>query len=99
MCESTDEDELMQPEAQGDDKKAQQFGKQRPKLEQFLQEFDHSVNLFNQAYRSSKAQFITDMKSFKAADIQKEDEIIERSINDSNYYYPMRRGQQQALAA
>ena len=89
----------MYPEGQQDDQKAQQIRKHRPRLEQFLQEFEHSVNLFNQAYRSSKAQFITDMKSFKAADIQKEDEIIERSINDSNYYYPMRGGQQQVPTA
>ena len=41
---------------------------------------------FNKAYKTSKSQFLTDMKCFNAAELNKEDEIIERSIKDSNYY-------------
>jgi hypothetical protein len=36
-------------------------------------------------YRNSKVQFQNDMKSFKESDIQIEEELIEKSINDANF--------------
>ena len=41
---------------------------------------------FNEAYNLSKIQFVNDMKTFNQDDLNKEDEVIERSIKDSNYY-------------
>lgn len=44
------------------------------------------MKYFNEAYNNSKYQFMIDMKTFNQADLNKEDEIIERSIKDSNYF-------------
>ena len=58
----------------------------RPCLAEFLKEFEENMKHFNQNYTQSKSQFLTDMKSFNHAELNKEDEIIERSIKDSNYF-------------
>lgn len=60
--------------------------RKRPNLNQFLDEFEEGMRTFNESYTRSKLQFLKDMKSFNQAELKKEDEIIERSIKDSNYY-------------
>lgn len=42
----------------------------KPRLEEFLQEFESKVKQVNLTYKSSKLQFQSDMKSFKETDIQ-----------------------------
>ena len=60
--------------------------KKRPSLSQFLEEFEEGMKYFNETYNNSKSQFLMDMKTFNQEDLNKEDEIIERSIKDSNYF-------------
>ena len=61
---------------------------EKPRLEEFLKEFELSVKQVNLTYKSSKLQFQADMKCFKETDIQKEEEMIERSINEANFPSP-----------
>ena len=56
----------------------------KPTLEEFLIEFEQRAKQVNLTYKSSKFQFQTDMKCFKESDIQKEEEMIEKSINEAN---------------
>ena len=57
----------------------------KPKLCDFLQAFEKKVKAFNLTYKNSKTQFQNDMKSFKEHDIQIEEEMIEKLLNDTTH--------------
>lgn len=48
----------------------------KPTIDQFLESFEDKIKQVNQTYQSSKQQFEQDMKMFKEADIEKEEEQI-----------------------
>lgn len=54
----------------------------KPRLLDFLAAFDEKVKDINELYRESKIQFESDMKHFKDSDIEKEEELIQKSINE-----------------
>jgi hypothetical protein len=54
----------------------------KPRLQDFLAAFDEKVKDINMLYKESKTQFENDMKHFKDSDIEKEEELIEKSINE-----------------
>jgi len=54
----------------------------KPKLEDFLTLFEQKIAEVNITYKQNKSQFEEDMRSFNDTDIQEEEEIIEKSIND-----------------
>lgn len=54
----------------------------KPRLQDFMAAFDEKVKDINMLYKESKAQFENDMKHFKDSDIEKEEELIEKSINE-----------------
>lgn len=57
----------------------------KPKLCDFLQAFEKKVKAFNLTYKNSKMQFQNDMKSFKEQDIQIEEDMIEKLLNDTTH--------------
>ena len=57
----------------------------KPKLEEFLAEFEEKIHEVNQTYKLTKEQFQMDMKTFKDKDIYEEEQIIEKSINEGAY--------------
>ena len=57
----------------------------KPKLCDFLSAFEKKVKAFNLTYKNSKMQFQNDMKSFKEQDIQIEEEMIEKLLNDTTH--------------
>lgn len=58
----------------------------KPRIEEFLQRFEEQIRAVNETYQNSKKQFESDMKSFNEKDIQQEEELIEKSINEGSYY-------------
>ena len=53
-------------------------GNKKPRLEEFLNEFENQIKHVNQIYRKTKSQFESDMKTFKDEDIQMEEEMLEK---------------------
>ena len=58
----------------------------KPRIEEFLYRFEEQIRAVNETYQNSKKQFESDMKSFNEKDIQQEEELIEKSINEGSYY-------------
>lgn len=58
----------------------------KPRIEEFLHRFEEQIRAVNETYQNSKKQFESDMKSFSEKDIQQEEELIEKSINEGSYY-------------
>ena len=57
---------------------------EKPRLADFLKEFELKMKEVNLTYKSSKLQFQADMKCFKDKDIEMEQEMIEKSIHEAN---------------
>lgn len=56
----------------------------KPVLQEFLSVFESQVKKMNQTYKRSKRQFQKDMKSFKEADIKLEEDMIEKTLNETH---------------
>jgi hypothetical protein len=54
---------------------------EKPTIDEFLRCFDQQIKEMNKMYKMNKDQFHKDMKSFNDNDIQQEEEMIERSMN------------------
>ena len=53
----------------------------KPTINQFLKCFDQSIKEMNKVYKLNKEQFLNDMNSFNENEIQQEEEMIEKSMN------------------
>lgn len=65
----------------------------KPRIEDFVKSFEEQIAEVNKMYRVSKEQFESDMKTFKEGEIMREEELIEKCINDGGLNYE----QQEAL--
>ena len=70
----------------------------KPRLEEFLECFDHQISQVNITYKNSKQQFMQDMKSFREADIKQEEQMIERHLQEGGSTVPTLALQQLAPA-
>lgn len=59
----------------------------KPKIEDFVKSFEEQIAEVNKMYRVSKQQFENDMKTFKEGEIIREEEMIEKFINDGGLTY------------
>lgn len=54
----------------------------KPRLQEFMRVYDEKVKDINMLYKESKNQFENDMKHFRDSDIEKEELLIEKSIDE-----------------